>query len=90
FASSFDRGVIDSILHGAASAAKGGSQVVDAVFDKTVVDGSVNAFARGTWDFGLLLKKLQTGSLRQYILFIVVGAMVLFVSAFFTIVISGS
>ncbi|QDS98714.1 NADH-quinone oxidoreductase subunit L [Adhaeretor mobilis] len=89
-ASSFDRGVIDTFLHGTAATAKGGARVVDAVFDRTVVDGSVNAFARGTWDFGLMLKKLQTGSLRQYILFIVVGALVLFVSAFFTIVIAGS
>jgi proton-translocating NADH-quinone oxidoreductase chain L len=69
----FDRGVIDSILHGAASLSKAGSRVVDVLFDRTVVDGSVNTFAHWTWDFGLLLRKLQTGSLRQYVLFIVMG-----------------
>ncbi len=69
----FDRGVIDSTLHGAAAASKAGSQVVDALFDRTVVDGSVNTFAHWTWDFGLLLRKLQTGSLRQYVLSIVMG-----------------
>ncbi len=69
----FDRGVIDSVLHGAAALCRGGSKFVDAVFDQTLVDGSVNAFANWTWDFGLLLRKLQTGSLRQYVLFIVMG-----------------
>jgi len=75
----FDRGVIDSILHGTAAVCRGGSKVVDAVLDQGVVDGSVNAFANWTWDFGLLLRKLQTGSLRQYVLFIVVATVVLFV-----------
>jgi NADH-quinone oxidoreductase subunit L len=69
----FDRNIIDSILHGAAAVYRGGSRVVDAIFDQRVVDGSVNAFASWTWDFGLLLRKLQTGSLRQYVLFIVMG-----------------
>jgi NADH-quinone oxidoreductase subunit L len=69
----FDRNVIDSILHASAAAYRGGSRVVDAVLDQRVVDGSVNAFASWTWDFGLLLRKLQTGSLRQYVLFIVMG-----------------
>jgi proton-translocating NADH-quinone oxidoreductase chain L len=72
-AARFDRGVIDSILHGAAAVAKAGSRVVDLLFDRTLVDGSVNTFAHWTWDFGLLLRKLQTGSLRQYVLFIVMG-----------------
>ncbi|HYO24322.1 MAG TPA: NADH-quinone oxidoreductase subunit L [Lacipirellulaceae bacterium] len=69
----FDRTVIDSLLHGAAAASKAGSRVVDALFDRTVVDGTVNTFAHWTWDFGLLLRKLQSGSLRQYVLFIVMG-----------------
>jgi hypothetical protein len=46
---------------------------VDVLFDRTVVDGAVNTFASWTWDFGLLLRNLQTGSLRQYVLFIVTG-----------------
>jgi NADH-quinone oxidoreductase subunit L len=72
-AARFDRGVIDGIIHACASVAKAGSRVVDALFDRTVVDGSVNTFAHWTWDFGLLLRKLQTGNLRQYVLFIVMG-----------------
>ena len=69
----FDRSVIDAVLHGSAALTKGGSRVVDYVFDRTLVDGSVNTFASWTWDFGLLLRRLQTGSLRQYVLFIVMG-----------------
>jgi proton-translocating NADH-quinone oxidoreductase chain L len=79
----FDRGVIDSILHGAAAIARGFSKVVDALFDQTVVDGTVNTFASGTWNFGLWLRKLQTGNLRQYVMFIVVGTVLLFVAITF-------
>ena len=76
----FDRDVIDSLLHGAAAMCRGCSQVVDVLFDRTVVDGSVNGLARGTWDFGLSLRKLQTGSLRQYVMFIAIGTVLLFVA----------
>jgi NADH-quinone oxidoreductase subunit L len=69
----FDRTVIDGILHAAAATSRGASRVVDLALDRTLVDGSVNTFANWTWDFGLLLRKLQTGSLRQYVLFIVMG-----------------
>lgn len=78
-----DLKIIDSILHGAAALCRGGSRVVDVLFDRTIVDGSVNTFARGTWDFGLWLRKLQTGSLRQYVMFIVVGTVLLFVAITF-------
>ncbi len=81
--SKFDLGIIDSIVHSTAAICKGGSKVVDAVFDRTIVDGSVNTFARGTWDTGLWLRKLQTGSLRQYVMFIAVGTILLFVAISF-------
>ena len=41
----------------------------------------MNATASATWNAGLELKKLQTGSLRQYVMFIVVGTVALFVLA---------
>jgi NADH-quinone oxidoreductase subunit L len=69
----FDRAVIDAVLHASAAISRASSRVVDVLFDRTVVDGSVNTFAHWTWDFGLLLRKLQTGNLRQYVLFIVMG-----------------
>jgi NADH-quinone oxidoreductase subunit L len=78
-----DRNIIDSILHGAAAISRGFSKVVDAVGDQTLVDGTVNTFAAGTWGFGLWLRKLQTGSLRQYVMFIVVGTVLLFVAISF-------
>jgi len=81
--SKFDLGIIDSILHGAAAICKGLSKVVYAVFDKTVVDGMIDGIAGMTWDLGLWLRKLQTGSLRQYIMFIVIGTVVLFIAISF-------
>jgi NADH:ubiquinone oxidoreductase subunit 5 (subunit L)/multisubunit Na+/H+ antiporter MnhA subunit len=69
----FDRTVIDGIIHACAAIGRGISKIFDVVFDRTVVDGLVNTFANWTWDFGLLLRRLQTGSLRQYVLFIVMG-----------------
>jgi hypothetical protein len=44
---------------------------------------TVNTFASGTWNFGLWLRKLQTGNLRQYVMFIVVGTVLLFVAITF-------
>lgn len=82
-ASWIDRSVIDSILHGAAAICRGLSKVVDALFDQTLVDGTVNTFASGTWNFGLWLRRLQTGNLRQYVMFIVVGTVLLFVAITF-------
>jgi NADH-quinone oxidoreductase subunit L len=81
WAASFDRGIIDSVLHGAAAACRGVSQAVDAVLDRTVVDGTANGLAKGTWGFGHTLRRLQTGSLRQYVLFIVIGTLLVVGSA---------
>ena len=75
----FDLGVIDAILHGLAALGRGISRVVDRWLDRTVVDGSVNTFARGTWDLGLSLRRLQTGNLRHYVMLIAVGTVLLFV-----------
>jgi len=75
-----DRSIIDAFLHACAATCRAGSKVVDAVFDQTLVDGTFNAFARGTWDFGLWLRRVQTGSLRQYVMFIVLGTLVMFIA----------
>ena len=74
-----DLGVIDGIIHGLAALGRAVSRVVDMLLDRTVVDGTVNTFARGTWDFGLALRKLQTGNLRQYVMLIVICTVLLFV-----------
>ena len=45
------------------------------------MDGVVNATAKATWSTGLKLRGLQTGHLRQYVVFIVLGTVALFVLA---------
>jgi NADH-quinone oxidoreductase subunit L len=80
-ASWLDRGLIDSILHGFAWIYRGFSLVVAEVGDRWFIDNSVNTFAEKTWDAGLALRAVQTGKLRQYVMFIVVCTIVLFVVA---------
>jgi NADH-quinone oxidoreductase subunit L len=46
-----------------------------------IIDNFVNWSAEKTWDLGLSLRSLQTGRLRQYVMFIVVGTIVLFAIA---------
>jgi hypothetical protein len=48
-----------------------------------MVDGTFNTLGRSTWDLGLWLRRVQTGSLRQYVMFIVVGTVLLFVAITF-------
>jgi len=79
-ASGTDRGVIDRFIDGVAWTARQLAGI-DAWIDRTLVDGLVNATATATWNAGLELKKLQTGHLRQYVMFIVVGTVALFVVA---------
>ena len=75
-----DKGVIDRIIDGIAWAAR---QVagIDAWIDRTLIDGFVDGTAAATWNAGLELKKLQTGRLRQYVMFIALGTVALFVLA---------
>ena len=79
-ASAVDRGLIDKLIDGIAWAARRLAGI-DAWIDRTVVDGLVNATANATWNTGLKLRGLQTGRLRQYVMFIVVGTVALFVLA---------
>ncbi len=47
-------------------------------FDKYVVDGAVNGVAYFSGFFGILMRKLQTGRVQSYILFVLLGVMILF------------
>ncbi len=78
-----DRGVIDGILHFFAWLYRQLAAVVSVVGDKTIINGTVDTFAEKTWDLALSLRALQTGRLRQYVMFIVVGTIVLIVVASF-------
>jgi NADH-quinone oxidoreductase subunit L len=76
-----DRGLIDSIIHACAWIYRGLSAVVAFVGDRLIIDNTVDTFAEKTWDLGLSLRSVQTGRLRQYVMFIVVGTIVLFLIA---------
>jgi len=77
----FDRHVLDAILHGLAATARTVA-TWDRRFDETVVDGLVNRLADGTRTVGSSLRSIQTGRLRQYVMFIAVGVMGLFLLLF--------
>lgn len=77
FCAWFDKTVFDGILHGAAKITVLVSRW-DRKFDETVVDGLVNLVGNSTWSVGNSLRAVQTGRLRQYVMFIVVGVVALF------------
>ncbi|MCP4511653.1 MAG: NADH-quinone oxidoreductase subunit L, partial [Fuerstiella sp.] len=83
FCAWFDGAVFDRILHGAAKATVVVSKW-DRVFDENVVDGFVNLIASATQSVGTSLKVVQTGRLRQYVMFIVLGVVALFAVMFTT------
>ena len=80
-ARTLDRGIIDSIIHALAWTYRGLAVVVAYVGDRLIIDNTVDTFAEKTWDAGLALRTVQTGRLRQYVMFIVVCTIVLFVVA---------
>ena len=81
FVAGFDRRVIDSILHACAWICRGIAVLVNVVGDRLFIDRTVDGIASYTWRGGLSLRRVQTGRLRQYVMFIVVGTIVLFVIA---------
>ncbi len=79
--SGFDHRVLDGILHWFA---RTGVTVArwDRRFDEGVVDGIVNWVAEKTQEVGRSLQTVQTGRLRQYVMFIALGVVTLFVLIF--------
>jgi len=79
--SGFDRRVLDGILHGIA---RTGITISawDRKFDERVVDRSIDWVAEKTQDVGRSLQAVQTGRLRQYVMFIALGVVTLFVLIF--------
>jgi NADH-quinone oxidoreductase subunit L len=75
----FDKKVLDWIIHTAAWIVKAVSWLEDRWIDRFFLDGLIiNGLARRTWNLGLALHNVQTGRLRQYVMFIVVGTIALF------------
>jgi len=73
--------LIDGIIHSLAAIGKGLAVIVSVVGDRFIIDNSVDTLAAETWNVGLALRTVQTGRLRQYVMFIVVGTVVLFLIA---------
>lgn len=77
----FDRHVLDKILNGSASTMVTVS-AWDRWFDEKFVDGLVNLVGQVTHSAGRSLRVVQTGQLRQYVMWIAVGVVVLFAALF--------
>lgn len=79
FVATIDRNVFDRFLHGVANFTRAFSKWWEFVADRTVVDGLINLFAGWMHSVGLSFRTLQTGRLRQYVMYIVVGAIAIFI-----------
>jgi NADH:ubiquinone oxidoreductase subunit 5 (subunit L)/multisubunit Na+/H+ antiporter MnhA subunit len=78
FISAVDKNVLDRFIDGIAYCMKWFAVQFEMLADRTIVDGSVNLFAGWLYAMGLGLRRVQTGQLRQYVMFIVVGAVAVF------------
>ena len=76
--SGFDRNCLDWLIDTLAWLARQIASIWDMLADRLVVDGFVNLIAGWTKQLGESLRVLQTGHLRQYVMFIVVGSLFLF------------
>lgn len=74
----FDLKIIDGILHGFTASGLRLAQWTS-LFDNKVVDGLVNGIATGTIQIGLVVRKVQTGKIQQYISFILIGIVLVFI-----------
>ncbi|MEX0678622.1 MAG: NADH-quinone oxidoreductase subunit L [Pirellulales bacterium] len=73
----FDRQVIDGIIDGMALVTMIVAYVEDFI-DRYFVDGFVNVFADWTYGIAVWFRGAETGRVRQYVMFIVVGTVVMF------------
>ena len=81
WAQAFDKTVLDSLLHRVSKSMVDISKW-DRKFDETVVDRLVNIVGELTFSAGRSIKDLQTGRLRQYVMFIAFGVLGLFLALF--------
>src|SRR5262249_51973276 len=75
----FDLHVIDGIIHGVAWLSVRVAKW-DGFFDKNVIDGLVNVVGNTIFAIGNGLRRVQTGFLRSYVLFLVLAAVGIFVA----------
>jgi NADH-quinone oxidoreductase subunit L len=79
WAARLDKRWIDGFIDGAAVVTGAFSRVWDRVADRSIVDGFFNLVARWAFAVGLSLRVVQTGSLRQYVVFLVIAAVAIFI-----------
>jgi len=79
FVALIDRNWIDGLIDFLARAVVVFSNAFDVIADRGFVDGLANLTATWTYSLGTSLRTVQTGRIRQYVLFIVVGAIAIFV-----------
>ncbi|MHB9044508.1 MAG: NADH-quinone oxidoreductase subunit L [Pirellulales bacterium] len=77
-AAAVDKRGLDGIIDGLALATRGVAKLDDLI-DRYFVDKIVNLLADWTYALGLSLRNVQTGMVRQYVMLIAVGTVVLFV-----------
>lgn len=82
-ASNFDQLCIDWFLNQLAWLTRAFSVVTERIGDRTIIDGFVNNLASFTFRSGVSLRSVQTGNLRQYIMFIGAGTVAVFALASF-------
>jgi NADH:ubiquinone oxidoreductase subunit 5 (subunit L)/multisubunit Na+/H+ antiporter MnhA subunit len=80
-ASQFDRWIIDGLVNGSAFVTSSLSRL-EGVFDNIAVDGLVNWTARGVYAAGDWGRGIQTGRLRNYLMFLTVALVGLFAGVF--------
>ena len=80
----FDKQWIDGFIDSLARWTRGIAKIDDAI-DRYLVDGLINRLADWTYSFGLTLRNVQTGRLREYVMLIAVGTVALFVLATFAV-----
>jgi len=77
FCRSFDWNVLDAFIDGTARVTLWWSRL-DGWFDFRVIDGLVNLTSDWVYATGDWLRRFQTGQIRQYVMFLAVGAIGLF------------
>ncbi|WP_437227596.1 NADH-quinone oxidoreductase subunit L [Planctomicrobium sp. SH661] len=77
----FDKYVLDALVAKLASLTLAISKW-DRMFDEAVIDRAVNVLGDSTYSLGNSLRYLQTGKLRQYVMFIAVSVVSLFILLF--------
>ena len=73
----FDKIVIDGVVNGLAIWTRVVA-LIDDLFDRYLIDGLVNAFSRWVFGVAIWFRDAETGRLRQYVMFIALGVLTLF------------